>query len=184
MRQWGNGAMGQWGNAGIGEWNGGMAQIATLFSSLEWIYCQPWAGASALSGVTTGALLARSGLMDARGVRLDALEARTRRFAVDVVRTCQKIPVTSVLGVMARQLVKAATSVAVNHRAVRRSRSLREFAAKLQIVNEEIDEAVHWLEVIQETDDAATADVSKLIQEGRELRAIFATARKTTRLGR
>ena len=43
-----------------------------------------------------------------------------------------------------------------------RSRSAREFAAKLQIVCEEVDEACYWL-------------------EAKELRAIFAKARSATR---
>ena len=85
------------------------------------------------------------------------------------------------VGDMARQLGRAANSVAVNHRAVRRARSLKEFAAKLQVVNEEVDEAVHWLEVLLESGLAPEIDFQCLIQEGRELRAIFSTARKTTR---
>lgn len=110
-----------------------------------------------------------------------ALEARTRRFAVNVVRACQRLSGASVIGDMARQLGRAANSVAVNHRAVRRSRSLKEFASKLQVVNEEVDEAVHWLEVLLKSELAPNVELTSLIQEGRELRAIFATARKTTR---
>ncbi len=111
-----------------------------------------------------------------------ALEARSRRFALDVIKVCQEISRASVLGDMTRQLARAANSVAVNHRAVRRARSLREFASKLQVVNEEIDEAVHWLEVILESGLAPRINFQNLIQEGRELRAIFAAARRTTRL--
>jgi four helix bundle protein len=83
---------------------------------------------------------------------------------------------------MARQLGRSVNSVAVNHRAVRRARSMKEFAAKLQVVNEEIDEAVHWLELLHESGLASHADLAELSREGHQLRAIFATARKTTRL--
>ena len=119
--------------------------------------------------------------MEHREARAEALEKRTRRFALDVIRVCQRLAGASVIGDMARQLGRAANSVAVNHRAVRRSRSLKEFASKLQVVNEEVDETVHWLELLVESELAPSVDLRSLIQEGRELRAIFATARKTTR---
>jgi len=80
------------------------------------------------------------------------------------------------------QLADATTSVAGNHRAVRRSRSTKECAAKLQIVNEEIDEAVHWLETIQTIGACRSPDrLSELLSEGRELRSMLAAARRTTR---
>jgi len=125
--------------------------------------------------------LAADKVVELREARTVALEARSRRFAVDVVRMCHSISAASVLGDMARQLRRAANSVAVNHRAVRRARSLKEFAAKLQIVNEEVDEAVYWLEVMVESGLAPNLDFRGLIEEGRELRAIFAAARRTTR---
>ena len=63
----------------------------------------------------------------------------------------------------------------------RRARSDREFAAKLQIVNEEIDESVLWLEIADAVLADPDAQVRRLEQEGIELRSIFAKARKTTR---
>lgn len=120
--------------------------------------------------------------MDSREERLGALEARTRQFALDTLRACRAIPAGSLAGDMARQLGRAANSVAVNHRAVRRARSMKEFAAKLQIVNEEIDESVHWLELLHESGLVPHVDLAGLSREGHQLRAIFATARKTTRL--
>ncbi|MEO6221613.1 MAG: four helix bundle protein [Vicinamibacterales bacterium] len=119
--------------------------------------------------------------MDDREARAEALELRTKRFAVDVVGVCHRIAGPTVLGDMARQLARAATSVAANHRAVRRARSLKEFASKLQIVSEEIDEAVHWLDVLLESGLVPGIDLGQLSRDGRELRNIFAVARKTTR---
>ena len=50
------------------------------------------------------------------------------------------------------------------------------------MVNEEIDETVHWLETVKATDACLTPDkLADVLREGRELRAIFAKARKTTR---
>jgi four helix bundle protein len=63
---------------------------------------------------------------------------------------------------------------------MRRSRSRREFAAKLQIVCEESDECVLWLEIagVLESD---LADVPPLLTEARELRAIFNKAKRSLR---
>ena len=52
---------------------------------------------------------------------------------------------------------------------------------KLQIVNEEIDESVLWLEIADAVLPNRDADVNRVLREGVELKSIFATARKTTR---
>ncbi len=44
---------------------------------------------------------------------------------------------------MGDQLLRAATSVGANYRAVRRARSGADFIAKLKIVEEECDESVY-----------------------------------------
>lgn len=120
--------------------------------------------------------------MTDRHERLDAFEARTRKFSVDVLRLLGTQAWSPVLLKVVQQLASAATSVAANHRAVRRARSTREFAAKLQVVNEEIDETVHWLETLKATETCLTPDnLAAVLREGRELRAIFAKARKTTK---
>ena len=120
--------------------------------------------------------------MTDRHQRLDAFEARTRRFSVEVLRLLDAQVWSPVLLRVVQQLASAATAVAANHRTVRRARSTREFASKLQIVNEEIDESVHWLETLEATGAClAPEKLSEALREGRELRAVFAKARKTTR---
>ena len=114
---------------------------------------------------------------------LDALEARTRAFAVDVYNLCRLAFRQPHLRSAFDQLGDAAGSVASNHRALRRARSTREFKAKLQIVHEEADESVHWLMVIQQTNrDAEVAQrLTALIAVGSRLRNLFGRARATTK---
>jgi four helix bundle protein len=81
---------------------------------------------------------------------------------------------------VADQLADAAGSVGSNHRAMRRARSRREFAAKLQTVVEEVDEAVYWLEISTTTCPNIEGDI-RLLDEARALRAIFVKARATNR---
>jgi len=65
---------------------------------------------------------------------------------------------------------------------MRRSRSNREFAAKLQIVCEEADESVLWLEVAAASvSDHLKPKTDTLLAEAKELRAILSKARSTFR---
>ena len=112
------------------------------------------------------------------------LQERTRLFALAVIRFCRSLPQTREAQEAAGQLRRAARSVRVNYRAARRGRTRAEFQAKLGTVFEEIDECVDWLEDLS---DAGITHDAVLLQEARELAAIFAnavhTARKnTTRL--
>lgn len=115
--------------------------------------------------------------------RIEALENRTRQFALEIAKLVRRIRVTPELRTASDQLNAAAGSVSANHRAVGRSRSTREFAAKLQIVNEEADEAAHWLSLLKETNrDASLREPIEVAwREAVELRNIFAKARSTTR---
>jgi four helix bundle protein len=115
--------------------------------------------------------------------QIDALEERTKRFAISIVHIVRLARGQSELWSACRQLNDAAGSVASNHRAMGRSRSTKEFAAKLQIVCEESDESVHWLSQLKETnrDAGLTAPFESALQEAIELRNIFGKARATTR---
>ena len=120
--------------------------------------------------------------MQERQARLDAFEARTQRFSIGILKLLGAQPWAASVVRVTQQLAGSATSVSANHRAVRRARSNKEFAAKLQVVNEEIDETVHWLELLAATGTCRSShDLAALLAEARQLRAMFAQARKTTR---
>jgi len=110
----------------------------------------------------------------------DALQDRTQAFADAAIDETVIMETVAGLRNAAQQLNESATSVAANHRAMRRARSDREFAAKLQIVVEEIDESVLWLELSEKRARRAV-DLAPLLAEARELRSIFAKSKSTTR---
>jgi four helix bundle protein len=83
--------------------------------------------------------------------------------------------------VVARQLIKAATSVAANYRAACRARSLAEFAAKIGVVAEEADESEFWLELTLEAELLRGEKVVELRREAGELTAIFTASRDTAK---
>jgi four helix bundle protein len=114
----------------------------------------------------------------------DALRARTKRFAFEVIDLVKAMPRNLASDAIARQLIRAGTSVAANHRAAGRARSRREFIAKLVVVVEEADEAELWLEALLHCDLAPRDRAVRLYREAIELRAIFvksvATAKHKT----
>ena len=77
--------------------------------------------------------------------------------------------------------MRCSTSVAANYRAVCVAQSKADFASKLSIVVEETDESCFWMEFIIEEKLLNKNMVSSLIEEGKELTAIFIKSRKTTK---
>ena len=109
------------------------------------------------------------------------LKARTKSFAVRAFKLVDALP-RSVSGqVVGRQFLRCATSIGANYRAACRAQSRAEFAAKLSIVVEESDEALYWLELIQETGMVKAELLKDIINEANELVAILLSSRKTVK---
>ncbi len=104
------------------------------------------------------------------------LKERTKKFAVRVITLFRSLPKTDDARIIGRQLLRAATSVAANYRAVCRARSRAEFTSKLGLVVEEADETVFWLELIGDTGIVQHDRLDGLVREANELLAIFAAS--------
>ena len=111
----------------------------------------------------------------------EALRQRTRRFAVRLVKFLRLLPRDIVTTEIVRQLARSGPSISSNYRAACRGRSRREYIAKLGTVVEEADETEHWLLVLIESDIAAGPEVESLLDEARQLRAIFKASYDTAR---
>ena len=109
----------------------------------------------------------------------EELRQRTKKFAIRVVRIFKALPRTAEAQIIGKQILRSGTSVAANYRAACRARSRAEFIAKIGVVAEEADETVFWLELLIETETVAAAKLSDLMNEARQLAAIF-TASQTT----
>jgi len=81
----------------------------------------------------------------------------------------------------ARQVIRSAGSVAANYRATKRAKSKVDFIYKIQIVLEEADESMYWLEIIDEAGLISNSEVKRLVKEANELTAIFAAVDKTAK---
>jgi four helix bundle protein len=111
----------------------------------------------------------------------DELKKRTKQFALRVIQICDALPNSRAGNVIAGQLIRSATSVGANYRAVCRARSTPDFVAKLGITLEETDESIYWLELITESGMSHDSRVSALMKEGNELAAIFNASKYTAR---
>lgn len=71
------------------------------------------------------------------------IKVRTKAFALRVIRLTESVPKTGAAGVIARQLLRSATSVGANYHAARRAKSTADFLHKMAIVEEEADESFY-----------------------------------------
>ena len=110
-------------------------------------------------------------------VRTADLKARTKRFALRVMKLVDAMPRTIQGRAIANQIIRSATSVAANYRAACRARSRAEFIAKIGVVEEEADESAFWLELIIEGGLLKQQVVQPLLTEAGELTRIMAKSR-------
>jgi four helix bundle protein len=112
----------------------------------------------------------------------DDLKARTKKFAVHVIRFACSIPRDPINNEIARQLTDAATSTAAHYRAACRAKSRADFINKLGGAIEEVDESALWLEILAEADICSTSVTTSLWKEADELTRILVRSRETARL--
>lgn len=120
--------------------------------------------------------------------KAEAMRARTKRFALDVLKLIDSMRLVGTTARISYQLCDAATSVGANYRAACRARSDAEFAAKIGLVLEEADESLFWLEVCDARNIGEPTTRRQLLREADELTAIFVAssiaARERLRRGR
>ena len=107
------------------------------------------------------------------------LKFRTKNFSLMVIDLVEKLPNSISVRVIANQIVKSGTSVGANYRAVCRARSDREFVSKMNIVLEEADETLFWIEIIIAKQWMSNPELEAIWKEGNELTAIFVSSLKT-----
>jgi four helix bundle protein len=102
-----------------------------------------------------------------------ALRARTKKFALDILRFVRTLPVTDECRDIGGQLRRAGTGVGSNYRATCRARSRAEFVSRINIALEEADESAFWLEIIAEGGLLVDGRILELLDEANQLCAIL-----------
>jgi four helix bundle protein len=110
------------------------------------------------------------------------LKQRTKNFGKRVIKLIESLPKNMTTSVIGGQLLRSATSVGANYRAVCRAKSRADFIAKLGIVEEECDESLYWLEMLVEINQIKSEMASDLMKEGEEILAIIVASAKTARM--
>ena len=106
---------------------------------------------------------------------------RTKTFALRVIRMSRAMPTTREANIINSQILRSATSMAANYRAVGRARSKAEFIAKLGVVIEESDETFCWMELLAESGIGNPSKLRQLQAEANQLLAIFSASRRTAK---
>src|SRR4051794_40336729 len=99
----------------------------------------------------------------------EQLRNRSKRFALRVLKMFKALPKTEEARIIGRQVLRSATSVGANYRAVCRARSNKEFVSKMNVVVEEADETVFWLELLVEGGIVSQKRLLPLMTEANEL---------------
>jgi len=107
-----------------------------------------------------------------------ALEARTPKLAVSIIKLASKLPNTVEGKVVRNQVTKSGTSIGANYREANRSRSRADFKNKIKICESEASETQYWLELIIEAGWLTAAEINVEYDECSQLLALFSTIAK------
>jgi len=111
----------------------------------------------------------------------EQFKARTKTFALRVIRLCEALPKTPTANILGRQLISCGTSVGANYRAACRARSRADFINKMGIVEEECDESIYWMELIVAANLREEEQVADLHEEANEILSMVVGSIKTAR---
>jgi four helix bundle protein len=111
----------------------------------------------------------------------EELKFRTKQFAVRVIKLTASLQQNKTCDIIAKQIIRSATSVGANYRAACRARSQADFISKITIVEEEADETLYWLELLVESEMIDKVKIESFMKEANELTAIFTASGKTAK---
>src|SRR6266581_1950131 len=110
------------------------------------------------------------------------LKPRAKAFALRVIRMYSALPKNdTVAQVLGKQVLRSGTSVGANYCEASRSRSKAEFISKIGDCLKEIDETEYWLELLVDSGCVSAARMADLLDETRQLIALFTTIDKRSK---
>jgi len=106
------------------------------------------------------------------------LKARTKAFALRVIRLYVALPKRAEAQVIGKQVLRSGTSVGAHYRESRRARSDAEVVSKLEGGLQELEETQYWLELLAEAGIVPADLLAPLLLEAEELTTILVTCVK------
>ncbi len=101
------------------------------------------------------------------------LRERLTVFAVRIVKMVTAMPSGIASNAIDRQIVRSGTSPSANYRAACLAKSDKDFLNKMKMVEEELDETNHWLDIIMRSQLIDAKRLEPLFQESKELTGII-----------
>lgn len=111
----------------------------------------------------------------------EEMKARTKEFALRVLKVVQSLPPNLVTDSIGKQLLRSGTSVGANYRASCRAKSIPDFIHKLSIVEEEADESIYWMELLVEAQLVKENLLKNLMDEGNQIVSIVVSSIKSSK---
>ena len=112
------------------------------------------------------------------------LQARTKQYALRILRLYCALPKTTEAQVLGRQMLRSGTSVGAPYREGMRARSVAEFVSKIEGELQELEETAYWLELMIEGEIMPESRLQELFRETDELIAMFVASVKTAKPNR
>ena len=109
------------------------------------------------------------------------LKFRLKQFALCIIRLVDEMPYSVSSKALANQIMRSGTSPYANYCAACLAKSDKDFLNKLKMVEEELDETSHWIELIGESGIKSVESLSPLWNENIELLKIIVASIVTTK---
>ena|SRR5687767_4830933 len=101
------------------------------------------------------------------------IQERTFEFSVQVVAFCRHVMrADQALGLLARQLLKAASSVGANMEEADGGQTKPDFITKVAVAKKEAKEAVYWLRLIAAAEAPLRERVWPILDEAKQIASI------------
>ncbi len=110
------------------------------------------------------------------------LRARTKAFALRIIKLYSAVPKTTEAQVLGKQVLRSGTSVGAHYHEACRAKSNADFISKLEGGLQELDETTYWLDLIVEADILTSDRLQSLLREANELTSMFVTIVKNVKI--
>jgi four helix bundle protein len=108
------------------------------------------------------------------------LEDRTKTFAKNIVKLCNRASKSPVSAPIINQLVRAGTSIGANYAEANGASSRKDFRNKIYICKKEAIETKYWLGMLNEACPSLKDEPLNLLKEAHELTLIFSKIAKSS----
>jgi len=109
------------------------------------------------------------------------LKARTKAYALRIVRLYGALPRRIEAQVLGKQLLRSGTSVGAHYREASRAKSNADFINKIEGALQELEESAYWLELLGDSGVMTATRLAPLLSETDELTAILVTIARNTK---